>query len=445
MVQRRVEPSHVHRRRRRHSDAPQRRVPFRGGRGGGDEDHYGYDEHPPPASPPYGGRAAAGSAAAMFAQCSPGESVRGRVAQLCRDQHGSRYLQAHLDGHLDEPAELEIIFEEVLAKARELTTDVFGNYVVQKVLATGDATVRARVAEALKGQAVALSLHVYGCRVIQKALEALPAAQAIEVIKEFQGNVLLCVHDVNGNHVIQKCVEVTSNARKAHDAGDVSAQINARTRGRKDGGGEAPDAAQVAEVGLLGDQIDFVLAAFVGQARSLAVHPYGCRVLQRVLEHCARAQTARLLGELRGGDLRALIEDQYANYVMQHAIQFGRPEDRALLVAAVRASLADFSRHKFASNVVEKCLEFGSEEERRDLIDEIVADRGGDDGQESSMLRLLITDPFANYVVQKVVDLADEAQVAAIAARLRPVAQHVRHTPGKHILSRLEKKVAIKF
>ncbi|KAJ1453619.1 putative RNA binding protein [Pelagophyceae sp. CCMP2097] len=358
----------------------------------------------------------------MFAQCSPGESVRGRVAQLCRDQHGSRYLQAHLDGHLDEPAELEIIFEEVLAKARELTTDVFGNYVVQKVLATGDATVRARVAEALKGQAVALSLHVYGCRVIQKALEALPAAQAIEVIKEFQGNVLLCVHDVNGqarrNHVIQKCVEVTSNARKAHDAGDV---------------------------GLLGDQIDFVLAAFVGQARSLAVHPYGCRVLQRVLEHCARAQTARLLGELRGGDLRALIEDQYANYVMQHAIQFGRPEDRALLVAAVRASLADFSRHKFASNVVEKCLEFGSEEERRDLIDEIVADRGGDDGQESSMLRLLITDPFANYVVQKVVDLADEAQVAAIAARLRPVAQHVRHTPGKHILSRLEKKVAIKF
>ena len=107
----------------------------------------------------------------------------------------------------------------------------------------------------------------------------------------------------------------------------------------------------------------------------------------------------------------------------------------------VETSLVEFSRHKFASNVVEKCLEHGSADERRRLIDRIVASshtqfgvslvsRGprakislssshtrssSADGVDST-LRLLIVDPFANYVVQKVVDLADDHQVAAIVA-----------------------------
>ena len=59
-----------------------------------------------------------------------------------------------------------------------------------------------------------------------------------------------------------------------------------------------------------------------------------------------------------------------------------------------------------------------------------------------SYVLCMVTHPhFANYVVQKVVDLADRDQVMTIAAALRPVAAQVRHTPGKHIITRLEKKV----
>ena len=68
------------------------------------------------------------------------------------------------------------------------------------------------------------------------------------------------------------------------------------------------------------------------------------------------------------------------------------------------------------------------------------------DAQSASNIKLLLVDPFANYVVQKVVDLADHQQVLTIAAALRPIAAQVRHTPGKHILTRLEKKVpGLKF
>ena len=196
---------------------------------------------------------------------------------------------------------------------------------------------------------------------------------------------------------------------------------------------------------MLGEQL---LGEFATRARSLAAHPFGCRVLQRVLEHWGRAlrdpaarghkAVARLVDELvnQGRDVAPLLEHQYANYVMQHCIQFGRPQDRSATIREVKNHLVDFSRHKFASNVVEKCLEFGDDSDRKDLVARVVGDAAAPQN-----LKLLLVDPFANYVVQKVVDLADRDQVMTIAAALRPVAAQVRHTPGKHIITRLEKKV----
>ena len=437
--------------------------------------------------------------------------LRGRVAQLCRDQHGSRFLQSQLD-LAGSTAEKCVILDEVLPKTRELATDVFGNYVVQKVLTCGDATARDAIASHLKGHAVALSLHVYGCRVIQKALDELPSRLALDLLCEFKGNVLCCVHDQNGNHVVQKCVETAAKARKR--AADLSASMDTSStasstvgrgtdgdeqndRGRGESGdvvedseSHAPDedeavddvvegdtiaaatettrvspesspsiASQESELRYLhqlGEQITFILESFLGRVRDLAMHSYGCRVLQRVLEHCSHEQSAKLLDELREGELKQLIEDQYANYVVQHAIQYGRVNDRNILIACVRANLADFSRHKFASNVVEKCLDFGTPEEQTQLIDEIVGScapplPGGGVPEDPTTatggnLRLLITDAFANYVIQKVVDLANDEQLAAIVNALRPFVAQVKHTPGKHILSKLEKRIpGLKF
>ena len=75
-----------------------------------------------------------------------------------------------------------------------------------------------------------------------------------------------------------------------------------------------------------------------------------------------------------------------------------------------------------------------------------IVDDVGADHSPTSALKLLIVDPFANYVVQKVVDLADDAQVRKIVDGLRPHVAQIKHTPGKHILARLEKKVpGLKF
>jgi len=52
-----------------------------------------------------------------------------------------------------------------------LITDVFGNYVVQKLIEFGSEQIRATIADQIMGQMLPLTKNKYGCRVIQKSIE----------------------------------------------------------------------------------------------------------------------------------------------------------------------------------------------------------------------------------------------------------------------------------
>ena len=60
---------------------------------------------------------------------------------------------------------------------------------------------------------------------------------------------------------------------------------------------------------------------------SLSTHPYGCRVIQRILEHCTSEQTTIILEELHN-HTEQLIKDQYGNYVIQHILEHGQQENK---------------------------------------------------------------------------------------------------------------------
>ena len=80
---------------------------------------------------------------------------------------------------------------------------------------------------------------------------------------------------------------------------------------------------------------------------ALSTHPYGCRVIQRILEHCTPAQTSPVLDELHQHTER-LVQDQYGNYVIQHVLEHGRPDDRSTIVIELRGNVLSLSQHKFA-------------------------------------------------------------------------------------------------
>ncbi|XP_067240769.1 pumilio homolog 2 isoform X7 [Chanodichthys erythropterus] len=342
----------------------------------------------------------------------------GHMVEFSQDQHGSRFIQQKLERAT--PAERQMVFGEILQAAYQLMTDVFGNYVIQKFFEFGSADQKLALATRIRGHVLPLALQMYGCRVIQKALESISSDQQVisDIVRELDGHVLKCVKDQNGNHVVQKCIECVQ-----------------------------PQALQ------------FIIDAFQGQVFVLSTHPYGCRVIQRILEHCTQEQTLPILEELhqhseqlgqkyQGVSLEmtpktyytvssdALFKDQYGNYVIQHVLEHGRPEDKSKIVAEVRGKVLALSQHKFASNVVEKCVIHSSRAERALLIDEVCCQKDG----PHSALYTMMKDQYANYVVQRMIDMAEPAQRKIIMHKIRPhIATLRKYTYGKHILAKLEK------
>ncbi|KAH9496628.1 Pumilio 2 [Bulinus truncatus] len=316
------------------------------------------------------------------------------VVEFSQDQHGSRFIQQKLERAT--PQEKGMVFGEILSAAYSLMTDVFGNYVIQKFFEFGTSDQKQTLAQRVRGHVLPLALQMYGCRVIQKALESIPADMQVEIVKELDGHVLKCVKDQNGNHVVQKCIECVDPK-----------------------------------------YLQFIIDAFKGQVYSLSTHPYGCRVIQRILEHCTAEQTAPVLEELHEHTER-LVQDQYGNYVIQHVLEHGRMEDKSKIVNTIRGKVLMLSQHKFASNVVEKCVSHSSRQERAMLIEEVC--NMSDGYGHHSALYSMMKDQFANYVVQKMIDVAEPPQRKVLMHKIRPhIATLRKYTYGKHILAKLEK------
>ena len=100
------------------------------------------------------------------------------------------------------------------------------------------------------------------------------------IVNELQNSILRCVKDQNGNHVIQKVIEC-----------------------------------------LPADNLEFIISAFNGQVVGLSTHAYGCRVVQRILEHCTEEQYKPIM-EVR----------HFARGVYKCMSHFGTPANGRILV-----------------------------------------------------------------------------------------------------------------
>lgn len=322
------------------------------------------------------------------------QDLVGHMVEFSRDQEGSRLIQRKLEGCSD--TEKDMVFTEVFKEALGLMTDVFGNYVIQKLFEHGLSRHRKMLACVLKGNVLSLTLQTYGCRVIQKALEVIDEDDQTMVASELDGHVLRCVLDQNGNHVIQKCIE------------------------------RIPP-----------QNVIFIVQSFIGNVQNLAVHAYGCRVIQRILEYCEdhHEVISPILDEILD-NVHILARDQYGNYVIQHVLINGKPIYQAAIIERLRRDSLELAQHKFASNVVEKMFHYGTQDDRNAILADLL--RINADG--TSALHVMMRDQYANYVVQKIIDMADDGQRRLIIDHIKPhIATLRRYTYGKHIIARIEK------
>jgi len=237
---------------------------------------------------------------------------------------------------------------------------VFGNYVAQKLLELGSDELKSSILKTLKPSLLLLSVEVYGCRVVQKLLECGSHELKLLVAKQFAGSIIDYVFDQNGNHVVQKII----NCLNPND-------------------------------------IAFMLDEISGKTYSVAKHPYGCRVIQLLLEKVSRARARPLLNEVIEHTV-ALSKNKYGNYVVQWIIK-NCDLERRKLVLKLMGRVAELSRDKFASNVVELAFTRSSRGHTSELAEELFQDESYH-GEKYPKLVLLVNDQFGNYVIQTLLE-----------------------------------------
>ena len=197
---------------------------------------------------------------------------------------------------------------------------------------------------------------------MQKLLDVLTEEYIIKISNELGKNYLLCIEDQNANHVIQKLIE----------------KLNPKDR-------------------------DELIQMIITNFSDLSIHQYGCRVVQKIFDFCEEKEKNQIL-DLINKNLIDLCQDQFGNYVIQHILEKHGGKNCPQIYQALKGRIYDMSIHKFASNVIEKCLFNGTDEQKTEMINELL---NKEDNVHDSLISL-VKDKFGNYVVQKMIEYAPE-------------------------------------
>ncbi|KAG6002812.1 hypothetical protein E4U43_001046 [Claviceps pusilla] len=320
-------------------------------------------------------------------QNMPLDSFSGQIYELCKDQHGCRYLQKKLEER--NPDQVHMIWLETNQHVIELMTDPFGNYLCQKLLEFCNDDERTILIQNASQDMVRIALNQHGTRALQKMIEYVSTPQQVHLIIEaLRFRVVELIQDLNGNHVIQKCL----NKLTSLDA-------------------------------------QFIFDAVGSNCIEVGTHRHGCCVLQRCIDHAHGEQKPWLIQRITE-HARILVQDPFGNYVVQYILDLNEPSFTEPVVATFQGCISQLSRHKFSSNVIEKCLRCSQAQSKDMIVEELLAPQ--------EMERLL-RDSFANYVVQTALEFATPHQKYRLVEAIRPFLPQIRTTPyGRRIQAKVQ-------
>eukprot|EP00929_Paragymnodinium_shiwhaense_P003663 TRINITY_DN10426_c0_g1_i2.p1 TRINITY_DN10426_c0_g1~~TRINITY_DN10426_c0_g1_i2.p1 ORF type:complete len:436 (+),score=59.19 TRINITY_DN10426_c0_g1_i2:131-1309(+) len=180
------------------------------------------------------------------------------------------------------------------------------------------------------GMVWSLSRNPKGCRDVQRCLEtAATEKERVAIARELQGHVWDALRCPHANYVLQK----VSCLLKPSDIQFV---------------------------------VDEVVGKGVRAVCHAARHKYGCRIIQRLLEHCTVCQVRSLVNSLLN-DAVVTAMHPYGNYVMQHLIEYGTAEQRGALTRALVEHVGEAGRDEYACAVLSKAMVHGELQDQADL------------------------------------------------------------------------------
>eukprot|EP01120_Amphizonella_sp_Union-15-10_P015602 TRINITY_DN8064_c0_g1_i1.p1 TRINITY_DN8064_c0_g1~~TRINITY_DN8064_c0_g1_i1.p1 ORF type:complete len:451 (-),score=72.50 TRINITY_DN8064_c0_g1_i1:102-1418(-) len=297
----------------------------------------------------------------------PISSMVGRFVDLSTDQRGSRFLQQRLE--MATIAEKEMVFREILPSALSLMVHIFGNYVVQKFLDKGTTEQRDLLADAMKAHFLSLSLHTYGCRVVQKALEVISLERRVGLVVELKGGVSRCIMDQNGNHVLQKIIERVPS--------DLIGFVFDTFVGNTYGLATHPYGCRVTQriIEYCHSARRDILAELLVHTGTLVQDQYGNYVVQHVLEHGGSKDRAEVISHLKS-KIFQLSRHKFASNVIEKCLQYGGYEERQILINEILddntfgfgGALIILMQDQYANFIIQRMIKVCSGSQRKRIV-----------------------------------------------------------------------------
>ncbi|KAL2339902.1 hypothetical protein Fmac_007842 [Flemingia macrophylla] len=291
------------------------------------------------------------------------------IYNLAKDQNGCRFLQRLVDEGTYQ--DMCMVFEGIIGNVVELMIDSFGNYLVQKLLDVCTDQQHLQIVFMLTnqpGQLVQISLNTHGTRVVQKLIETLSSAEQVSMVKSaIQPGFLDLIKDLNGNHVIQRCLQCLScqdNQFIFDAAVKFCVEIATHRHGccvmqrcidYSVGKNRDKLVTEICKHGLLLSQDPFgnyvvqyviemdtapasakLLGLFKGNYVNLSTQKFSSHVVEKCLKHIVDARTRIVRELLTAPRFEQLLQDPFANYVIQSALGVTKGPLHATLVEAVR-------------------------------------------------------------------------------------------------------------
>lgn len=331
--------------------------------------------------------------------CTHNVEVNNQYVVMARDRLGSRLLQEKLQETSE--AERNVIIDSLLPKLDELVSDPSANYVVQKVIDYATDERRQTIfCKFFLANVEAVIEHQNACRVLQKFIEQASREHVEKIYLSLRESVVPLCSSSNGNHIIQGFID------------------------------------------FLPDYIPEIIDMITPDVNDLVVDNCGCRVVQKLFDKVEISRLQSLVVQV----LRvapSLAMNQYGNYVIQNILESGSDRDIEALLEAFRGHFYEFSSHKFASNVIEKCIKRSNREQKAAIFAEVIGCDGHFDGRR---IMRLVGDQFGNYVIQRILEYGTEDQVEAIGDVVYDnYSELVKRPYSKHVILRLQNQHRYQF
>ena len=250
-----------------------------------------------------------------------------------------------------------------------------GSDIVKQLLVCEDVALQASLIHRIVPFIVKISMHDVGCRVIQAAIDSSIHCGLLHLVidgleRAGPSSIRKLAMDKNGNHVLQRILAVPTKPQ----------------------------------------QCEFICYALAEERTviELSRHRFACRVVQKLLQKDSKDYESRVwvlnaITDSSSETLFELMRDQFGNYSIQCCLEFGRSLDRQRIIhkGLLPFLMKNIACDKFASNVLEKALQFSETSDRVLLLNGLLEKEGAVNCPGYRAMH----DQYGNYVIQQCLKL----------------------------------------